>query len=69
MNIEAKKKELARAIERYDNSLDRAKEANMHEICMMWMRKKEGLQEAFRIVFDQEFIDWWIEKVSEDMDT
>ena len=61
-NMSIKKKALARRIEQYDNSLSRAKDANMHNICMMWLHKKNGLEEAFEIIFGQSYIDYWMEE-------
>ena len=68
MDMEAKKRELARRIERLDNSLMRAHAVNQHNICMKWINQKQGMEEAFKIIFGQDFIDYWLETVAEEYD-
>ena len=58
-----KKKELAWRIEQIDNILETAKKADIHDLTMKWLNIKRGLEEAFLIVFDQPYIDYWIEQM------
>lgn len=63
MDINTKKKELARRIEQIDYFMDRAKDAKINELVLHWMYKKEGLEDAFQIVFGQKYIDYWMEEI------
>ena len=61
--INTKKREVARRIERLENSIERCHKANMHDLCMKWLNQKTGMEEAFEIIFGQKYIDYWIEEI------
>ena len=62
--MSTKKRELARKIEQIENFMDRAKDAKINELVLHWMYKKEGLEDAFQIVFGQKYIDYWMEEIA-----
>lgn len=62
-DMRIKKRELARRIDRIDNSIEKCHKANMHDLCMKWINKRDGMEEAFEVIFGERYIDYWIREI------
>ena len=63
MDINSKKKALAQQIERVNNSFMRCIEVGQEELALKWLNMAQGLEDAFKIVFGQKYIDYWMEEM------